>query len=170
MSDLLASYRRELVALDAQGMRRRLRTIDSAPAARVTMNGRDTLLLSSNNYLGLADHPQLLAAACAATRRFGVGSSGSRLLSGSLAPHRDFEEQLAAFKGTEAALLFNSGYAANTGILQGLFCEEDIIFSDALNHASIIDGCRLSSARTVIYPHADVAALEALLAQEAPTR
>ena len=170
MSDLLAAYERELAALDGQGMRRVLRTIDSAPAAHVTMNGRDLLLLSSNNYLGLADHPQLIAAACAATARFGVGSSGSRLLSGSLAPHRDFEEELAAFKGTEAALLFNSGYAANTGILQGLFGADDIIFSDALNHASIIDGCRLSSARTVIYPHADVVALEGLLAAEAPNR
>src|SRR5512133_1169189 len=147
MSELLASYQRELAALDAQGMRRILRTIESAPAAHVSMNGRDLLLLSSNNYLGLADHPQLIAAAVAATSRYGVGSSGSRLLSGSLTPHRDFEEQMAAFKGTQAALLFNSGYAANTGILQGLFGDGDLIFSDALNHASIIDGCRLSSAR-----------------------
>jgi glycine C-acetyltransferase/8-amino-7-oxononanoate synthase len=170
MSDLLAAYERELASLDAAGMRRVLRTIESAPAAHVRMQGRDLLLLSSNNYLGLADHPQLIAAACDAAARFGVGSSGSRLLSGSLAPHRDFEAELAAFKGTEAALLFNSGYAANTGILQGLFSAGDIIFSDALNHASIIDGCRLSSARTVIYPHADVVALEALLAAEAPNR
>ena len=170
MSELLAAYERELAALDGQGMRRVLRTIESAPAAHVTMNGRDLLLLSSNNYLGLADHPHLIAAAGAAIARFGVGSSGSRLLSGSLAPHRDFEEELAAFKGTEAALLFNSGYAANTGILQGLFGAGDIIFSDALNHASIIDGCRLSSARTIIYPHADIVALEALLAAEAPSR
>jgi glycine C-acetyltransferase/8-amino-7-oxononanoate synthase len=170
MSDLLTAYERELAALEGQGMRRVLRTIESAPAAHVTMNGRDYLLLSSNNYLGLADHPQLIAAAAAATARFGVGSSGSRLLSGSLTPHRDFEEEMAAFKGTEAALLFNCGYAANTGILQGLFGAGDIIFSDALNHASIIDGCRLSNARTVIYPHADVVALEALLAAEAPNR
>lgn len=170
MSNLLAGYEWELASLDAQGMRRVLRTIESAPAAHVTMNGRDLLLLSSNNYLGLADHPQLIAAACAATARYGVGSSGSRLLSGSLAPHRDFEEEMAAFKGTKAALLFNSGYAANIGILQGLFGAGDIIFSDALNHASIIDGCRLSHARTVVYPHADVVALEALLAAEAPNR
>lgn len=170
MNDLLESYERELAALDAQGMRRFLRTIESAPAPHVTISGRDLLLLSSNNYLGLADHPQLIAAACAATVRFGTGSSGSRLLSGSLAPHREFEEQMAVFKGTEAALLFNSGYAANTGILQGLFHDGDLIFSDALNHASIIDGCRLSGARTVIYPHADPLALEALLAAEAPKR
>lgn len=170
MSDLLASYQRELATLDTLGMRRVLRTIESAPAAHISMNGRNLLLLSSNNYLGLADHPQLIAASCAATARYGVGSSGSRLLSGSLAPHRDFEEEIAAFKGTEAALLFNSGYAANTGVLQGLFGDGDIIFSDALNHASIIDGCRLSNARTIIYPHADTVALEALLAAEMPNR
>lgn len=170
MNDLLADYRNNLATLDAQGMRRVLRTIESAPAAHVRMNGRDTLLLSSNNYLGLATHPQLIAAASAAIARFGVGSSGSRLLSGSLPPHRDFEEEIAAFKGTEAALLFNCGYAANTGILQGLFGAGDIIFSDALNHASIIDGCRLSSARTIVYPHADVAALEELLLAEQPNR
>jgi glycine C-acetyltransferase/8-amino-7-oxononanoate synthase len=96
MSDLLAAYERELASLDAAGMRRVLRTIESAPAAHVRMQGRDLLLLSSNNYLGLADHPQLIAAACDAAARFGVGSSGSRLLSGSLAPHRDFEAELAA--------------------------------------------------------------------------
>lgn len=170
MNDLLADYRTDLAALDAQGMRRVLRTIESAPAAHVRMNGRDLLLLSSNNYLGLATHPQLIAAASDAMARYGVGSSGSRLLSGSLPPHRDFEEEIAAFKGTEAALLFNCGYAANTGILQGLFGAGDIIFSDALNHASIIDGCRLSSARTIVYPHADVAALEELLLAEMPNR
>lgn len=170
MSDYLASYQQDLADLDKLGMRRSLRTIESAPTAHIRMDGRDLLLLSSNNYLGLADHPQLIAAACAATARFGVGSSGSRLLSGSLPPHRDFEEEMAAFKGTEAALLFNSGYAANTGTLQGLFGEGDIIFSDALNHASIIDGCRLSKARTVVYPHADTQALEALLATESVNR
>jgi glycine C-acetyltransferase/8-amino-7-oxononanoate synthase len=170
MNDLLAGYRNDLAALSAQGMRRVLRTIESAPETHVRMDGRDILLLSSNNYLGLATHPQLIAAASAAIARYGVGSSGSRLLSGSLAPHRDFEEEIAAFKGTQAALLFNSGYAANTGILQGLFGADDIIFSDALNHASIIDGCRLSSARTIVYPHADVAALEELLAAEFPKR
>ena len=170
MNDLLADYRNDLAALEPQGMRRLLRTIESAPAAHVRMGGRDTLLLSSNNYLGLATHPQLITASSAAMARYGVGSSGSRLLSGSLPPHRDFEEEIAAFKETEAALLFNCGYAANTGILQGLFGAGDIIFSDALNHASIIDGCRLSSARTIVYPHADVAALEELLLAEMPKR
>jgi glycine C-acetyltransferase/8-amino-7-oxononanoate synthase len=170
MSTLIEQFERELVALDEHGMRRRLRTIESAAGPHVQFDGRNLLLLCSNNYLGLTDHPALIEAAQAAAARFGVGSSGSRLLSGSLAPHRDFEEQLAAFKGTQAALLFNSGYAANTGILQGLAGEDDVIFSDALNHSSIIDGCRLSRARTVVYPHGDTAALERLLAAEAPRR
>jgi glycine C-acetyltransferase/8-amino-7-oxononanoate synthase len=115
-------------------------------------------------------HSVLIEAAREATSRFGVGTGGSRLISGSMPPHARLEERLAAFKGTGAAILFNSGYAANTGILQGLFGEDDLIFSDELNHASIIDGCRLCRARTVVYPHADAAALEALMAAEAPRR
>jgi glycine C-acetyltransferase/8-amino-7-oxononanoate synthase len=160
----------ELARLEEKGMLRSLRTVAGAQGAHVSLAGEDVLLLCSNNYLGLAAHPALVEAACAATARFGVGSGGSRLISGSMESHVRFEERLAAFKGTEAALLFNSGYAANTGILQGLCGEDDLIFSDALNHASIIDGCRLSRARTVIYPHRDVEALEALMEQEAPGR
>jgi glycine C-acetyltransferase/8-amino-7-oxononanoate synthase len=160
----------ELARLEEKGMLRSLRTVAGAQGAHVSLAGEDVLLLCSNNYLGLAAHPALVEAACAATARFGVGSGGSRLISGSMESHVRFEERLAAFKGTEAALLFNSGYAANTGILQGLCGDNDLIFSDALNHASIIDGCRLSRARTVIYPHRDVEALEALMEQEAPGR
>jgi glycine C-acetyltransferase/8-amino-7-oxononanoate synthase len=160
----------ELARLEEKGMLRSLRTVAGAQGAHVSLAGEDVLLLCSNNYLGLAAHPALVEAACAATARFGVGSGGSRLISGSMESHVRFEERLAAFKGTEAALLFNSGYAANTGILQGLCGDDDLIFSDALNHASIIDGCRLSRARTVIYPHRDVEALEALMEQEAPGR
>jgi glycine C-acetyltransferase/8-amino-7-oxononanoate synthase len=160
----------ELARLEEKGMLRSLRTVAGAQGAHVSLAGEDVLLLCSNNYLGLAAHPALVEAACAATARIGVGSGGSRLISGSMESHVRFEERLAAFKGTEAALLFNSGYAANTGILQGLCGDDDLIFSDALNHASIIDGCRLSRARTVIYPHRDVEALEALMEQEAPGR
>ena len=160
----------ELEQLETQGMRRRLRTLAGAQGPRVQLEGREVLLLCSNNYLGLATHPALIEAALAATARYGVGTGGSRLISGSMEPHAQLEEALAAFKGSEAALLFNSGYAANTGILQGLFGADDLIFSDAINHASIVDGCRLSRARTVIYPHADVAALEALMLAEAPHR
>lgn len=170
MTDLFAGYAAELAALEKAGMRRSLRTVDSAPAARVTSGGRDLLMLCSNNYLGLADHPALIASAQKATARYGAGSSGSRLISGSLRPHQACEEALADFKKSEAALLFNSGYAANTGILQGLAGPDDLIFSDELNHASIVDGCRLSRARTVVYPHADADALERLLQAEAPTR
>jgi len=155
-------WARQLAALEAQGMRRRLRTVDGQ-GPRATVDGRDVLLLCSNNYLGLAGHPALLAAASAATYRYGAGSGASRLVSGTLPPHAQLEERLADFKRTEAALLFNSGFAANTGILQGLFGPDDVIFSDELNHASLIDGCRLSRARTIIYPHGDVAALEALM-------
>jgi len=163
-------WRQQLAELAATGMLRTLRTLETGNRGDVFLDGRQILLLCSNNYLGIAEHPALVEAACEATSRYGVGSSGSRLISGSMTPHRQFEERLAAFKGTESALLFNSGYAANTGILQGLLEPEDVIFSDSLNHASIIDGCRLSQARTVVYPHSNVTALEELLLQEAPQR
>jgi glycine C-acetyltransferase/8-amino-7-oxononanoate synthase len=162
-------WSRELNELDAAGMRRTLRTVDGQ-GPRAMVDGCDVLLLCSNNYLGLAGHPALLEAAAAATWRFGAGSGASRLVSGTLPPHAQLEERLAAFKGSEAALLFNSGFVANTGILQGLFGPDDVIFSDELNHASLIDGCRLSRARTVVYPHRDLQALERLLTDEAAHR
>jgi len=151
-------------------MFRSLRTVEGAQGAKVILDGREVLLLCSNNYLGLADHPALIEAGREALSRYGAGTGGSRLISGSMTPHALLEERIAAFKGTERALLFNSGYAANTGILQGLFDEGDVIFSDALNHASIIDGCRLSRARAVVYPHNDFMALERLLEEERPKR
>ncbi|MEJ2524215.1 MAG: 8-amino-7-oxononanoate synthase [Desulfuromonadales bacterium] len=147
-----------------------LRVVDGGQGPKVKVDGRDVLLLCSNNYLGIADHPQLVEAMVAATRTYGAGSGASRLISGTLPPHHALEERLAAFKGTQAALLFNSGYAANTGILQGLFGPDDLIFSDALNHASIIDGCRLSRARTIVYPHGDTAALGELMRRESAHR
>jgi len=162
-------WERELAELDTIGMRRSLRTVDGQ-GPRAVVDDREVLLLCTNNYLGLAGHSALLEAAAAATWRYGAGSGASRLVSGTLPPHARLEERLAAFKGTEAALLFNSGFAANTGILQGLFGPDDVIFSDELNHASLVDGCRLSRARTVIYPHGDVQALERLMASEAPCR
>lgn len=162
-------WRRELVELAEHGMLRSLRTVDGQ-GPRAVVDGREVLLLCSNNYLGLAGEPALIEAAIAATRRYGAGSGASRLVSGTLPPHAALEERLAEFKGTGAALLFNSGYAANTGILQGLFGPDDVIFSDELNHASLIDGCRLSRARTVVYPHGDAAALERLMDAEAPRR
>jgi glycine C-acetyltransferase/8-amino-7-oxononanoate synthase len=152
--------------LAGRGMLRSLREIESAQGPRVKIGGQEYLLFCSNNYLGLADHPALIEASCKATREFGVGSGASRLISGSMSLHHQLEEQLAAFKGTEAALVFNTGYAANNGIIQGLMNSEDTIFSDSLNHASIIDGCRLSGAKIVVYPHNNMAALEQLLEQE----
>ncbi|MDY0270480.1 8-amino-7-oxononanoate synthase [Trichloromonas sp.] len=162
--------RKELESLKEQGMLRTLKTVAGPQGPRVVVDGREVLLLCSNNYLGLAGHPALIAASCAATSRFGVGSGASRLVSGTMELHAQLEARIADFKGTAGALVFNSGYAANTGILQGLAGPGDLIFSDALNHASIIDGCRLSGARVVVYPHRDMNALEGLLRLEAPRR
>lgn len=166
----MIDWQDQLNNLDQKGLLRRLRTVTSDQGAYVEIDGQRVLLLCSNNYLGLATHPKVIEAAQNATSRFGAGSGGSRLISGSMSCHQQLEEDLASFKGSERALLFNSGYSANCGILQGLFGEGDLIFSDSLNHASIIDGCRLSKARTVVYPHGDVEALNALMKQESPYR
>ncbi|PNU20828.1 8-amino-7-oxononanoate synthase [Geothermobacter hydrogeniphilus] len=163
-------WKKELGALAEEGMLRGLRTVDGPQRPKVELDGRQVLLLCSNNYLGLADHPRVVEAMVRATRDFGAGSGASRLVSGSMREHQLLEERLAAFKQTEAALLFNSGFAANTGIISSLLGPADTIFSDALNHASIIDGCRLSGARVVVYPHADSNALEALLERERKNR
>jgi len=156
---------RELEARDASGLARRLRHIDGAQDAWVTVDGRRALLLCSNNYLGLANHPALREAASRAAMDYGVGAGASRLISGSMRLHQRLEEQLAAFKGTAAALLFTSGYHANIGAITALVGKDDAVFSDALNHASIIDGCRLSHAQVFVYPHRDTDALETLLAR-----
>ena len=166
----MKQWEQQLQQLQDADMLRRLRVIESEQAAHVQLAGQDVLMLCSNNYLGLANHPTMIEAAVKASREYGVGSTGSRLISGSMRLHARFEERMAEFKQTEAALLFNSGYAANTGILSSLFGPDDLIFSDKLNHASIVDGCRLSAARTIIYPHADLAALEELLCKELPGR
>ena len=164
------SWQEELDQLQQRGMLRSLRIVEGGQGPQVRVDGREVLLLCSNNYLGIAGHPALIERMVEATRELGVGSGASRLVSGTLSTHAALEERIAAFKGTAAALLFNSGYAANTGILQGLFGPDDVIFSDELNHASIIDGCRLAQARTVVYPHCDSAALAALMEQEKPNR
>jgi 8-amino-7-oxononanoate synthase len=166
----MEQWRQDLEDLAGRGLLRSLRTVDGPQGPRVVVDGREVLLLCSNNYLGLAAHPAVVEAARRGAEQYGFGSGGSRLISGSMASHRQLEERLADFKGTERALLFNSGYAANTGILQALFGPDDLIFSDRLNHASIIDGCRLSRARTMVYPHGDLETLETLLAAELPTR
>jgi glycine C-acetyltransferase/8-amino-7-oxononanoate synthase len=145
-----------LEELRDRGLRRRLRLIGGPQGPRVTLDGRPVLLLCSNNYLGLADHPRVRGAAAEAAMRWGTGAGASRLISGNMLPHRRLEERLASFKGYESALLFGSGYLANTGTIAALADRGETIFSDELNHASIIDGCRLSRAETFVYRHGDV--------------
>src|ERR671910_3612417 len=143
-----------------RGLYRRLRCVSGPQGPRVLLDGRPVLLLCSNNYLGLADHPRVREAAAEAAMRYGAGSGASRLVSGNMTIHRRLEEQLAAFKRSEACLLFGSGYLANAGVVSTLAREGDVVFSDALNHASIIDGCRLSKAETFVYDHCDTEHLE----------
>ena len=155
----------ECTALEQAGLRRHLRTVMSAPTGTINLDGRDVVLLGSNNYLGLSIHPQVIAAAVEATQVFGTGASGSRLISGNSELYTTLEANLAKTKNTEAALVFSSGYAANTSIIPVLAGEGDLILSDALNHASIIDGCRLSRATTKVYRHCDIEHLKTLLSE-----
>jgi glycine C-acetyltransferase len=142
--------------LRSAGLYRRLRLIESPQGPRVTLDGAEVLLLCSNNYLGLADHPRVRQAAADAGERFGAGAGASRLVSGNMALHGRLEERIAAFSGYEAALLFGSGYLANLGTIAALAGRGQVVFSDELNHASIIDGCRLSRAERFIYRHGDL--------------
>ena len=143
---------RELEALKQAGLYRSLRRIDGEQGPTLIVDGKEVLNFCSNNYLGLASHPALRAAAKAAIDRYGCGSGASRLISGNMELHEKLEERIARLKGTETALVFNSGYQANTGLLSCLVGEGDAIFSDALNHASLIDGCRLTRAATSASP------------------
>jgi glycine C-acetyltransferase len=159
----MSFFRQELNDLQQSGLYRSMRLVEGAQQGRVVVDGRDVLLLCSNNYLGLADHPLLKAAAIRSVERYGVGSGAARLVSGNMTLHQQLEERLAEFKGTESALLFNNGYSANLGIISALVSRGDTIYSDRLNHASIIDGALLSRAKLVRYPHNDMAALRRLL-------
>jgi glycine C-acetyltransferase/8-amino-7-oxononanoate synthase len=142
------------------GLYRRMRCVSGPQGPRVLLDGKPVLLLCSNNYLGLADHPRVREAAAEAAMRYGAGSGASRLVSGNMTIHRRLEEQLAGFKRSDACLLFGSGYLANAGVVSALAGEGDVVFSDALNHASIIDGCRLARAETFVYDHCDTDHLE----------
>jgi glycine C-acetyltransferase/8-amino-7-oxononanoate synthase len=146
--------------LRARGLYRRLRLISGPQGARVLLDGKPVLLLCSNNYLGLADHPRVREAAADAAMRWGAGAGASRLVSGNMTIHRRLEEQLAEFEGAPACVLFGSGYLANSGTIAALAQPGDVVFSDELNHASIVDGCRLARAETWVYHHRDVAHLE----------
>ena len=155
VTDPLAFCSDEVGRIEAAGLLRRVRTLESASEPEVILNGRHVLCLASNNYLGLATHPEVVDAAAAAAPRYGAGAGSARLITGGLVLHDELEARLAAFKGTEAALLFSSGYLANLGTVSALVGPGDAVFSDELNHASIIDGCRLSRAEVHVYRHAD---------------
>lgn len=150
----------ELARLKAKSLYRSMRTIDSPQSKYIKMQERSVLLLASNSYLDLANDERVKQAAIQATADWGAGSGGSRLTTGNMSLHERLENKLASFKGTEAALLFNTGYMANVGIISALCDSESVIFSDEYNHASIIDGCRLSKARIVVYKHNDMQDLE----------
>ena len=137
-----------------------MRLVSGPQGPRVVLDGKPVLLLCSNNYLGLADHPRVREAAADAAMRWGVGAGASRLVSGTMTIHRRLEERLAEFKRTEAALLFGSGYLANLGVISALAGAGEVVFSDELNHASIVDGCRLARAETFVYDHCDLDHLE----------
>ncbi len=160
MAGLLDGWAREtLNALDQKHLRRFLEPLESPQGPRVRLDGKVLLNFSSNDYLGLANDPEVIEAGRTALLRHGLGAGASRLSVGDTEAHVSLEKALARFEDTEACLLFNSGYAANVGVLSALFGPGDVLFSDALNHASLIDGCRLSRARVVVYPHCDVEAL-----------
>jgi 8-amino-7-oxononanoate synthase len=161
---------KELQSLKERDRYRQIRWIEEGPSPWVRMNGGKVLLLCSNNYLGLANDPRLKEKMLRAIEAWGCGSGGSRSISGSLAIHRLLEERLARFHGREEALLFNSGYSANLSLLTALMGEGDVICSDELNHASIVDGCRLSKASIQIYRHLDMEHLESLLKENRERR
>jgi glycine C-acetyltransferase/8-amino-7-oxononanoate synthase len=164
VTDPLAFCREEVGRIEAAGLLRRVRALESASEPEVILNGRRVLCLASNNYLGLAAHPEVVDSAADAARRYGAGSGSARLITGGNVLHDELETRLAAFKGCEAALLFSSGYLANLGTVSALVGRGDAVFSDELNHASIIDGCRLSRADVHVYRHAEAGHLADRLA------
>jgi glycine C-acetyltransferase len=156
----------ELDALQQQGLYNTIRTIESPQGAWLVVDGRRVLNFCSNNYLGLANHPKLVQAAQDAVRQYGVGPAAVRSIAGTMSLHVELEKRLAAFKGVDAAITFQSGFNANLAAIPALVGKEDVIFSDRLNHASIIDGCRLSGAKIVAYDHCSPAHLKETIAAE----
>ena len=161
--DPLAYLGVEIDALKTQGVYRHLRVLDDEQRAHTIVDGRSTINLSSNNYLGLTTHPRLREKAIEAIERFGVGTGSVRTIAGTMAMHIELERRLAEFKQTEAVVVFQSGFTANAGTVSAVLSKEDVIISDALNHASIIDGCRLSRAAIRVFPHKDVDAARDIL-------
>src|ERR1700756_3252034 len=150
--------------LKAKGTHFRLRVLDDEQAPVCTFDGKKVINLASNNYLGLTTHPKLREAALEATRQYGVGSGAVRTIAGTMKIHMELEEKIARFKNVEACVVFQSGFAANAGTVSAILGPEDHIISDELNHASIIDGLRLSRAKIHVFPHKDTAAAEKILA------
>src|SRR3978361_1694471 len=159
----LAHLTAQLNDLRARGTHFRLRVLDDEQAAVCHYDGKEVINLASNNYLGLCNHPKLREAAIEATRTLGVGSGAVRTIAGTMRIHMELEEKIAAFKGVEACVVFQSGFAANAGTVSSILGKEDFILSDELNHASIIDGARLSRAKIKVFRHKDVAHAEELL-------
>ncbi len=162
-TDPLSFLADELNTLKTQGLYRRLRVLDDRQAAHTTIDGRRVINLSSNNYLGLTTHPRLKEKALAAIEQFGVGTGSVRTIAGTMAIHMELERRLAEFKKTEAAVVFQSGFAANAGTVAAILTKEDFVISDELNHASIIDGARLSRATIKVFPHRDAGAARTIL-------
>ena len=161
--DPLAYLGEQLQAWKSAGTFQRLRQLESACEPVCRFDGREVINLASNNYLGLANHPKLVEASIDAARRFGAGSGAVRTISGTMTIHIELEERIAAFKNVEACVVFQSGFAANSGTVSAVLGPEDHIISDELNHASIIDGCRLSKAKIHVFAHRDANAAEAKL-------
>src|SRR6202162_4061040 len=159
----------QLEAWRKAGTYQRLRVLESACEPVSRFDGREVINLASNNYLGLANHPKLVEAAVEATKKFGAGSGAVRTISGTMSIHMELEQHIAKFKHTEACVVFQSGFAANAGTVAAVLTPEDHIISDALNHASIIDGCRLSKAKIHVFPHKDTAKADEILRDLAAT-
>jgi glycine C-acetyltransferase len=164
MNNPLLYLQEQLTQWRAEGTYQRLRVLETASEAEARFDGKDVVNLASNNYLGLTTHPKLKEAAIEAVRKFGAGSGAVRTISGTMCIHMELEERIAAFKNVEACVVFQSGFAANAGTVSAILTPEDHIISDELNHASIIDGCRLSRAKIHVFPHKDVTAAEQILA------
>jgi glycine C-acetyltransferase len=163
MTNPLSYLHDQLEQWRAAGTWQRLRILESESAAESRFDGKQVINLASNNYLGLTTHPKLREAALEAVRKYGVGSGAVRTISGTMSIHMQLEERIAAFKNVEACVVFQSGFAANAGTVAAILTPEDHIVSDELNHASIIDGCRLSRAKIHVFPHKDAAAAEKIL-------
>lgn len=159
----MRDFAEDLKELNNKGLLRKLSFIESSHGSHIKIKGRDFINFSSNDYLNLSGHPEIVKTTIRALKKYGFGSGSSRLLSGSRLPHKKLEDRISAFKKTEAALVFNTGYSANTGIIPAIAGSVDMILSDELNHASIVDGARLSKAKVKIYRHREINHLEKLL-------